>query len=450
MRCRAVLLLGWACAACASARGGEPHGPVCDARAFGAVGDGKTKDTAALQRAIDACAGTGGSVVLRHGTFRSGMIRLGSRMRFLIEADATLLGTQDDEDYPDTYPATHNTQLKNCRKALVYAEGVKHLVLGGKGTIDGNGDLARWEYPRALHHEYERPMPVFIALSQDVTVEDLTVRDGAMWTLVNLETDDVVIRHVTIHSVLPGNRDGIDVVDCHRVLIEDSTIASEDDAICLKSGASRGLEDVTVRRCHVVQAGIANGLKLGTASYGAFKNVLFQDITIDSADKAAMAVESVDGAAISHIRFERIAVGNVGSPFFILLGDRGDTPHGEAHRVGSVDDVSFQDVTLETTRHDWGSPISGSVIDGRTHPLTHLSFTNVKTTVRGGLGSVPADPAEYAGQYPDPNLWGDLPAFGFFLRHVDGVVFSGSTTRAAASDARPWMTQRDVANLEVR
>jgi polygalacturonase len=446
----ACVAVGLGCLHCHGVRAAPEATRDCDPRSYGAIGDGKAKDTAAIQSAIDACAGTGGTVSLRQGIYRSGMVRLASNMTLFIGADATLLGTQDDADYPDVRPPTQNTQLRSCRKALVYAEGVSHLTITGSGTIDGNGDVARWEYPRALHHEYERPMPVFVAMSDHVAISDITIRNGAMWTLVNFETDDVTIRNVTIHSLLPGNRDGIDLVDCHRVLIEGCTIASEDDAICLKSGVGRGLEDVTVRHCHIEQSGIANGLKLGTASYGGFKNVTFQDIVIDAVDKAAMAVESVDGAPISNIRFERITVGSAGSPFFVLLGNRGDTPKGGVPRIGSIDTVSFSDISIGTTSHDWGSPISGSVIDARTYPLTHLVFENVKTTVRGGMASVPADPPEYAGQYPDPNLWGDLPSFAFFLRHVDGVVFSNSPARAANGESRRWLEQRDVSNLVIR
>src|SRR5262249_25516142 len=97
-------------------------GPSCDARDFGAKGDGRTKTTAATQAAIDARADKNGTVYLRNGTFLSGMIRLKSAMTLYIDVSATLKGTQDDADYPTQNPPTTNTQLLNCRKSLVYAE----------------------------------------------------------------------------------------------------------------------------------------------------------------------------------------------------------------------------------------------------------------------------------------------------------------------------------------
>lgn len=422
--------------------------PVCDARTFGAKGDGKTKDTKALQAAIDACSP--GNVVLRDGTFLTGMLRLRSDLVLSIEKTATLKGTQDDADYPSTSPPTSNTQLLNCRKALLYAEGVHDLTLEGGGTIDGNGNTPKWIGPSKVHPEATRPMAIYTVLSRNVTIHHLKVVNAAMWGVVSLEDDDLSIHDLVVDTPLSGNRDGIDVVDCHRVRIENVTITSEDDSICLKSGVDRGVHDVVVKNARV-KSFIANALKMGTASYGAFANVTFEDVTVESADKAAMAVESVDGAAISNIVFRRITFKDVGSPFFVILGDRGSTPLGSVRRVGTVNGVRFEDIVGTSTRHTWGSPISGTKTkDGVVHPLQNLAFTNVVVTSKGGLGKVPGDPPEYAGQYPDPNLWGDLPAYNYFLRHVDGVTFTGSSTKTSSADARKAMETRDVTGLVVK
>ena len=421
--------------------------PECDVRAYGAKGDGTTKDTHAIQAAIDACAGTGGTVYLRSGTFLSGMITLKSAIVFHVDATATLRGTQDDADYPTTNPPTSNTQLKNCRKALVYAESAHDIRIEGGGTIDGNGNTPKWIGPSTLHPEATRPMAIYTALSQNVTIENIKVRDAAMWGVVNLEADNLTIRGVTIDTQLSGNRDGMDIVDCHHVLVENCTITSEDDSICIKSGARKGVDDVTVRKNHVVRSIVANALKFGTASYGSFSNVHFEDIVIDHADKAAMAVESVDGADISNITFQRITFHDVGSPFFVLLGDRGTTPANDVHKIGSVDGVTFKDITGDNLRYDWAAPISGTTKNGVTYKLKNLTFDNVRLAAKGGLGAVPADPPEYVGQYPDPNLWGNLPAFAYFVRHADGVTFRGTTTTASPADARKWLETRDVTGL---
>ena len=425
-------------------------GPTCDPRTYGAKGDGTTKDTAAIQKAIDACAGTYGNVLLTGGVFLSGMLTLKSAMTFTVDAGATLRGTQDDADYPRTDPKTDNTQLLNCRKSLLYAEAVHDLTIDGKGTIDGNGNTPKWIGPSTLHPEATRPMAIYTALSRNVTIAHVHVVDAAMWGVVNLEADDLWIHDVIIDTPLSGNRDGIDVVDCHHVIIEDVTVTSEDDSICLKSGTARGVDDVIVRRVHVMRSIVANALKMGTASYGGFTHVTFEDVTIDSADKAAMAVESVDGATISDITFQRIHFKDVGSPFFVLLGDRGTTPIGSVHRVGTIDGVHFRDVTGTSTRHTWGSPISGTQTkDGIVHRLHDITFDGVTMTVQGGLTSIPKDPPEYAGEYPDPNLWGDTPGFAWFVRHADAVTFTGATA-TVTKDARKAMETRDVTGLVLK
>ena len=420
--------------------------PVCDPIDFGAKHDGKTKDTVALQAAIDACAGKGGTVHLHDGTYLSGMLRLKSDLVLHLDSTAQILGTQDDADYPSQSPPLDNTQLKNCRKSLLYAESVSNLRLEGTGTINGNGNAPQWIGPSTLHPEATRPMLFFAAKGKNISIKDLTLTHSAMWGVVNMEIDGLTIDHVTIDTLYSGNRDGIDVVDCHHVVIQDSTIASEDDSICIKSGSRYGVDDVVVKNCKV-KSTIANALKFGTASYGSFKNVLFDTITVQSADKAAMAVESVDGADISNITFRNIQFKDVGSPIFIILGNRGETPKTDVAKIGTIDGIHFENVSGDTMRYNWASPISGFVKNGTTYTLRNLTFTNVKITNKGGMGNVPADPPEYVGQYPDPNLWGNMPAYGFFIRHADGVTLKNSTPLVAGSDSRQGVVQRDVANL---
>lgn len=420
--------------------------PVCDPQTFGAKADGKTKDTVALQAAVDACAGKGGVVHLHDGSYLTGTIRLKSDLVIHIDPSAQILGTQDDADYPTQNPPTDNTQLLNCRKALLYAESVSNLTIEGTGAINGNGNAPQWIGPSTLHPEATRPMAFFAVKGKNVTLRDITLEHSAMWGLVNMEIDGLTIDHINVESVYSGNRDGIDVVDCHHVLIQNSTIHSEDDSICIKSGTRYGVDDVQVKNC-TVSSVIANALKFGTASYGSFSNVTFDTITVESADKAAMAVESVDGADISNIVYRNITFKDVGTPVFVLLGDRGGTPTDDVHKIGTIDGVRFENITGSGMRYNWSSPISGLLKDGVTYPLKNLSFVNVQITNKGGLTAVPADPPEYAGQYPDPNLWGNMPAYGLFVRHAVGVTLTNSSPLLAGTDARAAIVQRDVTNL---
>jgi polygalacturonase len=409
-----------------------------DVKAFGAVGDGRSLDTAAIQRAIDACAGTGGTVLLRDGTFLCGTLKLCSALTFRIEQSATLLGSTRAADYPDLFPDTRNGQLRNCRKALLYTEGTAAVTITGGGTIDGQN----WRFEHAQEREAARPMAIFCVGVERLTLRDFKVRGSAMWSVVSMEVTDLEISGLTVRS--EGiTRDGLVVVDCHRVAITDCDLDSGDDGICLKSHSDVGLRDVLVRDC-TVQSN-TNALKLGTPTYGPIENLVFQDISIRHARLAGIAVESIDGSHVRDLTFQRITMERVGAPFFVLLGRRGETPAGLPEKpAGSLAGLTLRDITAREVEASWGSVITGTLVNGVTHSLQNLRFENVTLACRGGAEVIPASPPEYAGQYPDPDRWGDVPAFGYWLRHVRGVTMVNCETRLIGTDARPPVHLEDV------
>ncbi len=431
----------------------------CDPYSYGAKGDGMAKDTTAIQQAVDACSAVGGgTVVLRKGTFLSGTVTLRSNTALHIEPGATLLGSRDDADYPTLSPPTINSQLDNCQRALIYVQGANNVRIDGGGTVDGNADFDRW---RGMSlPERVRPMAIFTALSSNVSIENITVKNAATWAVVNLEVSHLLIRGITVDSALGPTHDGIDVVDGRDVLIEQNTITSGDDAICLKSGSGMGLQNITVRHNRILGAGVANGLKLGTASVGPVRNVLFEDITIANAQAAAIAVESVDGSNISNTVFRRISVTDVGTPFFVLLGARGGA------RVGSISGLRFETIRATHLRYPWGSLITGAAADAAgSHEVTDISFKDLDIHFKGGhsvtgpyaFASTHADTdrfPHYQGGYPDPKFLFatptaksevtnyTLPGWAFFIRHARAVNFSDCKLEVDGTDARsPVVTQ---------
>ena len=428
---------------------------------YGAKGDGLTKDTEALQRALDACAAAGGgTVMLRGGTFLSGMVTLKSHTTLHLAKGATLLGSRDDADYPAVHPPTANTELAQCRRALVYAEQATHIRIEGEGTIDGHADFPRW---RGLAlPEGERPMAIFTARCSRVEMEQVRVVNAATWAVVHLEVEHLVIRDVTIDSPLGPTHDGFDIVDGHDVLIEDCVVTSGDDAICLKSGSAMGLSRITVRRCRILGAGCANGIKLGTASVGPIHHVLFEDIVISHAQAAAMAIESVDGSVISAVTFRRITVTDAGTPFFILLGARGQAA------IGAIGAIRFEAVRAEAMGYPWGCLVTGAPADAAgEHALADISFQDLDLTFKGGcppsgphhFGSKAVDSErfpEYCGGYPDPKfifaspaskeevIDYTLPGWAFFIRHAQGVSFTNCKLKVQGPDTRVPVVTREA------
>lgn len=443
---------------------------VCDAKQYGAKGDGVTKDTAAIQAAIDDCATTGGEALLEHGVFLSGMIVLRSHVTLDVDASATLLGSQDIADYPDRNPPVTNTQLANCKKALVYAESADDVHILGHGTIDGNAaGVPSWNGDTVP--EGTRPMVVFTVLSTHVTIQDVTVKNGAVWAVVNMEAQHLTIRGITVDNQLGPTHDGIDVVDGDDVVVENCTVASGDDSICLKSGGAGGLRNVSVLNCNTTQSGVANGVKLGTASVGPFQNIDVENVAIANAQSAGMAVESVDGSAISSVVFRHVTTTNVGTPVFVLLGSR----KRDATQVGSIDGVTFDDVRSSSMRYNWGSIVTGSIVGGKTFGISNLTFSNLQLAYDGAgaspnpapytvdtfpeyQGQVPGQPAgTLYDQYPDAKFFTGTggnentsyhgPGYAFFVRHANGVTFTSCATPLTGSDARPPVATKDVTAL---
>lgn len=408
-----------------------------DVKNFGATGDGVTNDTAAIQSAISSCP-TGGFVWLHNGTFLSGTITLKNNMTLFIDPTATLLGSGSASDYPTQVPPLSNSQTTNCQRALVYAQSCTNIIVTGGGTIYGNG---RTNFTSGV--EGTRPISIWTALCNQVNIQNINIVDAAMWTMVNMQSDFLSISNVTVNDDgLNGNRDGCDVVDCWHVRIANCTIDSGDDSICLKSGNSRGVNDLVVTNCTITRSQ-SNGLKFGTASTGLFTNILFQNCTVLNTSHSAMAVESVDGGAISGVTFQGINFASCQNAIFIVLGSRS----GAA--VGSVNGVTFRNITGSGMTDTRGCPISGCYTNGITYRLNNILFDNVNISYAGGLSSIPASPPEYAGEYPENTMWGNLPAYGYYIRHATNVTFTNCFTTATSADARPWIATNDVSKFKI-
>jgi hypothetical protein len=409
-----------------------------DVKNFGANGNGTSDDTAAIQAAIKACP-SGGFVWLHNGTFLSGTIFLTNNMTLYIDPTAVLLGSGSSSDYPILDPPAGNSQQVNCDMALVYAQGCTNVAVDGGGTINGNG---RTNFTSGV--EATRPISIWTALCKQVNLRNINIVDAAMWTVVNMQSDDLTISNLNINDDgLNGNRDGCDVVDCWHVVVANCTIDSGDDSVCLKSGNSRGVNDVLVKNCTITRSQ-SNGLKFGTASTGTFTNITFQNCTVLNTSHSAMAVESVDGGAISDITFQGINFSGCQNAIFVILGSR-DT----GVPPGSVDGVTFRNIAGSGMTDTRGCPVSGCFTNGVTYRLKNLVFDNVNISFAGGVTSVPAPPPEYAGEYPENTMWGNLPAYGYYIRHATNVTFTNCFTSAVSSDARPWLATNDVSNLRI-
>jgi polygalacturonase len=266
----------------------------------GAIGDSKTINTKAIQKAVDVCASKGGgTLVVPQGTFVSGSIFLKQGVNLLVEKGGVLKGSTDTNDYPWIDTRIAGFEMK-WPAALVNADGVTGLQISGEGTIDGSGERwwrEYWETRRKEkddidpHFKVGRPRLVHIIRSTNVVVRDLLFKDSAFWNLQLTYCDRVEVHHLTVRAphepIKAASSDGIDVDSTRNVLITGCDIDCDDDGICLKSGrdadglrVNRATEHVEIRDCHV---GHAAGLVVfGSETSGGIRDVKIFNCRADS------------------------------------------------------------------------------------------------------------------------------------------------------------------------
>ena len=432
----------------------EKNAPIFNVYDFGAKGDGVTNDHDAIQKAFDLCKGTGGTVLLSNGTFLTGQLILGSNMSVKVDSLATILGIQSDaeEAYPHHMIETQfpNRMLEDCQRRLIYGSHVQNVTITGKGKIDGQGDFDPWMHVKKLGTEKDRPSILAFVASKNITVSDITLINPACWTQVYIESDSVTIRNIKVNTGnLTPNRDGIDIVDCHKVLIEDCDIKSEDDGICFKSGSEYGCIDVVVRNCTIDKLNVnaGNCFKLGTDGLGSFMNFEVIGLTLKNAYKnSALAIESMDGAVIDNINIRDCNISNSGQAFFILLADRKRTVPGRNPRIGTISNVHFKNITGKDFTKQYPSIITGI----RGHNIQNITFENLNLELKGGINTTDQSVMEYNGTYPEGSNFGNTNAYAFFIRHTDAIDFINCTISSELQDTRKWLVTEDVAQTNIK
>jgi polygalacturonase len=452
---------------------------VYNIKDFGAIADGHTLNTIAIQKTIDKCAETGGQVVVPSGIFRSGTVHLKSRVNLYIQDGGVLQGSPSFNDYPDNEvhyqnAFTHTADGKAfANKAFLFAEGVHDISISGKGTIDGSGDspefnLGNDDTPRSRL----RPCMLLILDSQHSKVEGLTLRNSAYWLQNYLGCQYLELKNLTIYNQSNYNQDGIDI-DASHVLVENCKIDVDDDGICLKShDRSRMVEDITIRNCSI--SSNCNAIKFGTKSMAGLKNVNISHISIQKASAdhirhwqqnlkfidqpvtviSGISLESVDGAVIDHINISDVTMQDVQTPIFIVLGNRGNkqaggkafysttTDKANLQPVGAISNINIKNITA--TAH---SKMASSITAFPGYYAQNIKLTNIIFNNMGGGTKEEAakDIPENPGAYPENRMYGQVyPASGWYFRHVQGLTLSNIKLSVSQADFRPAIALDDV------
>ncbi|MEM0996218.1 MAG: glycoside hydrolase family 28 protein [Bacteroidota bacterium] len=443
---------------------------------YGAVPDGQTLNTQAIQSAIDAAhAAGGGQVIVPKGRFLSGSIVLKSGVDLHLEKKAVLLGSARLADY----------QRLNRWKALVLADSADNISITGKGTLDGQGarlgiaidslfyvgeiDSVAYEFKEKRVAAYLRPQVIEFVNCRRASVRDVTVANAASWVQSYDRCVDLLIDGIRVESDTYWNNDGMDILDCRNVRITNCYINASDDGICLKSIApyfgKEGVSDsILITNCTVRSS--ASAIKLGTWSYGSFRNIEIRDIKVFDTFRSAIAIEMVDGGSIDGVQVENIKAVNTGNAIFIRLGDR------EKNREpGSLKNVVLRNLKVHVpagppdTEYEIRGPalpffhntFPASITGIPGHPVQNITLENIEITYPGGgnpaYANLPLwrldDVPEQIGLYPEFSMFGELPAWGFYIRHVSGIVLRNVKVRSKKPDYRPAIIYDDVEDLSL-
>lgn len=299
---------------------------VCNIQDFGAVGDGKANDAAALQRAIDTCHEVGGGTVLVPAgqVFLTGSFVLKAQVELHLERGATLLASPDYADYAREHFSDVVTnglfdETELPKRAWITSFEAHDAAIAGGGTLDGNGrafvakDLTYIYRMRDNGDEPQylaRPYTLHLIGSVGLTIKDVIIKDGAFWTLRLTGCEDVVIHGIRIRNDLKlPNNDAIDLVNCRRVRVSDCDIEAGDDAICLKTNRATQVygacEEVTVTGCTLMST--SSALKLGNEIYSPIRNIVF-DACVIRASHRGLSVYVSEPSDVDNVIFSNMIV----------------------------------------------------------------------------------------------------------------------------------------------
>ncbi len=427
---------------------------ICD---YGALGDGLTLNTTFIQTAIDNVhAAGGGRVLIPPGTFLSGGLRMKDSVELHISKGATLLASTNRSDYSvwpkSTYPSLYNTQ---GTIALLYAEDAQNISLTGGGTIDGQG--AAWTPGSSRGDFQERPRIILFISCNNICVKDLRLFNSPMWLQHYLNCEDLAVHNLYVYNHSNMNNDAIDIDGCRRVTVSDCNFDTDDDGITIKSTGPAATENVVITNC--VVSSHCNAIKFGTESSGGFRNVIITNCTVvPSVNTTPMfgypggitgiTIATVDGGIMEGINISNVVVEGPKSPLYIRLGNRArkydssiPTPEVAIARNITISNAVFHGAGT------WGCSITG--IPG--HYIENITLSNVQFTQSGGIaeGSYNTVVSEDVNGYPQPSVWGNLPAFGLYIRHVRGLQINGLTLGCETEDSRVPVLAEDVSLLSI-
>jgi polygalacturonase len=492
----------------ANGAGAGAGGESFSVRAFGAKGDGQTLDTDAVNSAIAAASNSGGGIVLfPAGTYLCYSIHLKSNTTIYLDQGATVVAagtsTAGQFDPPEAFEWDHYMDFghSHWHNSLFWGEDLSNVAIEGPGLIWGRGlshgtnmhperkflpygltqdaavDSTTKPSPEPVYPDPKDALPAGVgnktlALKncKNVTLRDISILNGGHFAMLLTAVDNLTIDNVKIDT----DRDGMDIDCCRNVRVSNCSINSPwDDGLCLKSsfgpGYNRPTENVTITNCFVTggyeegtmldgtykrigadyspdrHASRTGRIKFGTESNGGFRNIAISNCVVDYC--GGLALESVDGAILDDIVISNITMRDVvNNPIFIRLGERLRGPADQTS-IGAIRRVQISNINITNMAGRFAVLITG--VPG--HDIEDLHLSNIQIQYPGGgtLAHAATRPEEQEKEYPEPARFRGMPAYGFYIRHVDGIDLTDIDLKYLAEDMRPAFFLDDVKNIDL-
>ena len=442
---------------------------VYNVKDYGAKADGINIDSQSINSAIeDAAKNGGGTVYLPSGDYSCYSIRLASHINLYLEQGARIIAAfpTEEQGFDNAEYNEHNKFQdfghSHWKNSLIWGINLEDVTISGPGTIYGKGLTREESRLTGVGNK-----AISLKLCKNITLKDFSMLNCGHFGLLATGVDNLTIINVKVDT----NRDGFDIDCCKNVRISNCSVNSPwDDAIVLKSSYALGYfkdtENVTISDCFVSgydrgtmldcswqrdepQApdhGYVTGrIKLGTESSGGFKNIAITNCIFERC--RGLALESVDGGKLEDIVISNITMRDiVNSPLFLRLGARLRSPQGT--QVGSMKRIIISNINVFNADSRYSSIISG--IPG--HKIEDVTLSNINIYYKGGYSKEDGElkPAEQEKVYPEPWMFGTIPAKGFYIRHASGITLNGVNFHYQNSDERPLMVTDDADNIECR
>lgn len=435
---------------------------------FGAKGDGKQIDSPAINKAIKAAVENGGGTIyFPSGTYLSYSIQLMSNTTLYLDAGCIIMAAYPTEKkgYDLAEDNEHNMYQdfghSHWKNSLLWGIDLEYITICGQGIINGRG-LTREEsrLPGVGNKA------ISLKLCRNITIKDITMLNCGHFALLATGVDNMTISNVKVDT----NRDGFDIDCCRNVRISDCSVNSPwDDAIVLKSsyalGYFRDTENVTITNCFVSgydrgtvidgtfqkeepqapdQGYVTGRIKLGTESSGGFKNISISNCVFERC--RGLALETVDGGSLEDIVINNITMREiVNAPIFLRLGSRQRSPKGTP--TGKMNRITISNINVYDADSRYSCIISG-VPDNY---IENVSLNNIRILFKGGGSADDAKliPPENEKLYPEPWMFGTIPASGFFIRHAKNIELNNIRIDFMKKDHRPSLWLDDVYGCKV-